>query len=484
MLFNSLTFLLFFIIILFGYYNLARYRNIFLLVANFFFYMYWNPLFGILLLYMILLGYSGARLVYKSASPSRRNMVMTLWILLLLMPLCYYKYLGFFTSALSYYMPFNRLDALGTAAAAIVIPVGISFFTFQTVGYLVDVHRQEIEPLSLFDTALFISCFPQLNAGPIGRAAQLVPQFHQPPEFRYDRVVSGVALFLQGMFKKLVVADRLAEYVNAVYGNSSLHSGPSLLLATVFFTIQLYADFAGYSDMAVGVARMLNIDVIMNFQRPLLATNMRFFWSRWHVSLTTWFRDYLFMPLYRIWNEKRKKASFHKILLLSIIVFGVSGLWHGAGWTFIVWGMLNGFYLGMEPTIQKKWLFLEQWKNRSRILDLIIVTAQRLVVFVLFGFSMVFFRAKTLQEAWQIVTKIFIPHSGGLFKGEADVFLYCLLSISVLWCMDLYDEHKKTDAGYLVHKSLWGTAAAIAIMLSVILFFGVLDESQFIYFQF
>lgn len=481
MLFNSLAFLAFFSFVFLGFYILPqKIRNPFLLLASFGFYLSWNPTFGILLLSVILISWSGGLVMQRKVKT--KKIWLTGFILVLLAPLCFYKYLGFFLTNLHTLLPLS--SGWGGQWVDYILPVGLSFFTFQAIGYLIDVYRGWANPLSLYDTALFISFFPQLNAGPIGRVEELAPQFKREHHFNYDVVVGGLALIMQGWFKKAVVADHLSEYIGAVYGNVGMHSGKTLLFASALFAIQLYADFSGYSDMAAGVARMLGFDLIINFRRPLLATSMRTFWARWHVSLTTWFRDYLFAPLYQSCKGKRKRLPVSALVVLNAFVFSVSGLWHGAGWTFIIWGLINGLYLGLEPLVWKQLPFMQEDYFKHKLVQRLVNMAKTAYCFTLFTVSLIFFRAANLAQAMTIFDRIFTKIGGSIYRGDSGAFFNLLIALGAMVILDLYNEYKDKDVAYLVHPKIWVTAVRFSLFTAFILTFGVLDASKFIYFQF
>lgn len=351
----------------------------------------------------------------------------------------------------------------------VLLPVGISFYTFQAVGYSIDVYRGDLKAerkLSVY--ALFVSFFPQLVAGPIERAKNLLPQFHKKQIFNYDAVVEGAKLMLWGYFIKLCVADRLGLYVDAVYNNVGQHNGTSLLVATFFFAFQIYGDFAGYSLIAIGAAKIMGYKLMENFRRPYFSTSVGEFWKRWHISLSTWFKDYLYIPL----GGNRVKAWRH--LLNLLITFVISGMWHGANWTFLAWGSLHGIYLIIGVLKTK---YLPALKLPGRIGKLWNI----LIVFILTNFAWVFFRANSIDNAFEIIHKVF-TEQGALFI-DASVFAVGLLSLFILLLKDLKDEfHLRLN---LLHSTNVVVRYVSAIVLiAFIVSMGVLDGGQFIYFQF
>ncbi len=484
MLFNSLKYLLFLTVVVVLYYVLPRkVRSSFLILVSFFFYMCWAPIFGPLLAYMILLSWGGAKWLTKSTDAKSRKRKVTLLVVLLLAPLCLFKYTGFIAANLNalfaFLKPFNAMHINWPELAQ---PIGVSFFTFMAIGYVVDVYRNDTRLLSLHRTAAFISFFPHLSAGPIGRAGAMAPQFDQYHKLTSEQFKQGVSLLLLGWFKKAVVADRLFVYISNVYDNVPHHSGISLLLASVFFAVQLYCDFAAYSDMACGSARLLGFKLTTNFQRPYLATSVRFFWSRWHISLTSWFRDYLFAPIYKSWLKERKKLHALPTAVITIIVFAVSGLWHGAGWTFLIWGVLNGLYLSLEPPLLKRLYKLEKRLPQTALVNWTSVWIKRGVTFVLMAFSFVFFRARSLGDAGLILQRIATWAPGGLYKPST--VMLSMLACGMMLLIDLHEEKTKQIGGFLLSRSLVLTSIKITVFVVVIMLLGVLDNSQFIYFQF
>ncbi len=361
----------------------------------------------------------------------------------------------------------------------VLLPVGISFYTFQTLSYTIDVYNDRIpaeKHLGIF--ALYVAFWPQLVAGPIERSHHLLPQFRQRHAFDYLRVTDGLRLMLWGMFKKVVIADQLAVYVNQVYNHVDDYQGPALMIATFFFAIQIYCDFSGYSDMAVGSARVMGYDLMENFNRPYFAKSIREFWQRWHISLSTWFRDYLYIPLGG--NRAVKWRWYYNLF----ITFLVSGLWHGANWTFAIWGALHGFFLIVEIATGNCWqkaanfLFPDEqsfWNRAFRVC----------VTMIQVCFAWIFFRANTVQDALTVLRKMFL--------FESDIWLHVVgkgsLSLSAALVLILLAVHMKERrtaineyVGRLSAATRWSVYAAAfwAIVISGV--FGV--KQEFIYFQF
>ena len=335
MLFNSFEFLIFFPVVCILYYLLPRLslRNIFLLVASYYFYMNWKPVYAILILTSTILTYTCGLLVEKNENNQRvKKAYLIISIVLNFTILFFFKYFNFLGDSITALFSFLGIG-WKVPNLDVLLPVGISFYTFQAVGYSIDVYRGTIRAEKNFITyALFVSFFPQLVAGPIERAKNLLPQFHEKHSFNSENVIEGFKLMIWGFFMKLCVADVLSEYVDAVYNNVSYHNGVSILLATFFFAVQIYCDFAGYSNIAIGAARIMGYRLMINFKQPYFSLNIKEFWRRWHISLSSWFMDYLYIPL------GGNRVAYPRYLFNLAVTFLVSGIWHGAAWTFVIWG--------------------------------------------------------------------------------------------------------------------------------------------------
>jgi D-alanyl-lipoteichoic acid acyltransferase DltB (MBOAT superfamily) len=362
----------------------------------------------------------------------------------------------------------------------IILPIGISFYTFQTLSYTIDVYRGKKEAerhLGVF--ALYVAFFPQLVAGPIERSTRLLPQFFRKYYFDYRRVTDGLQLMLWGFFKKLVIADRLAVYVNQVYNNPADYHGVPLILATYFFTFQIYCDFSGYSDIAIGAAQVMGYNLMENFKRPYFSKSITEFWRRWHISLSSWFRDYLYIPLGG--NRVHKWRWYYNI----IAVFLLSGLWHGANWTFVVWGGLHGFYILFSLWTDNLRNKISSFLHTSRF-----PTIQKLfkvfITFHLVVFAWIFFRANSISDAFLILANITridswqCSISGALNKIE---LIVAFLSILLLGVIHLIQAHTSVRT-YLNGKPIWFRWACYYVIVFFITLFGKFEEQQFIYFQF
>ncbi len=478
MLFNSFQFVFFFLAIVPLYYATPhRLRWIPLLAGSYYFYMCWNPAYILLILASTAVDYVVAGRMMKTSAPRGRLLCLLISLTVNLGLLFAFKYYNFFVSSVS-----EILDSLGIRyhlpESHLLLPVGISFYTFQTLSYTIDVYRGQIQPeRHLGKFALYVSFFPQLVAGPIERAGRLLPQFSQRHGLNIDRIMSGLRLMLWGLFKKIVIADRLAEFVNRIYDDPTPHSAATLLLATYFFAFQIYCDFSGYSDIAIGSARVLGFDLMPNFRLPYLARSISDFWRRWHISLTTWFRDYVYIPLGG--NRCGGHVAWARNVML---VFLVSGLWHGANWTFVAWGALHGAYFligaatrGVRETISQ----------RLRIPTPLATAVGMLLTFHLVVLAWIFFRARNLSDAWLIVCRILFEPFGALYLGPSQLtialsvaLVTLLLTVQALQAagrLPLYQTN--TRARWYVR---WPACICLALAIPML---GK-SPNDFIYFQF
>lgn len=484
MLFNSIDFLLFFPIVTILYFLLPhRIRWVWLLCASYYFYMCWNAKYALLIATSTVITYLSGLLIEKL--PQQKKLWLTLSFLSNLAILFFFKYFDFFL---------NNLEALGIAVTRpnfdIILPVGISFYTFQALSYTMDVYRGEVTAeRNLFKYALFVSFFPQLVAGPIERSKNLLHQVNERHSFDPDRVRDGLVLMLWGMFEKIVIADRVSYLVTYVYDNYAALPGAATVLATILFAAQIYCDFAGYSDIAIGAAQVMGFSLMENFRRPYLATSVQDFWRRWHISLSTWFRDYLYIPL-----GGNRKGPVRKYLNL-MITFLTSGLWHGASWNFIVWGGLNGAYQTVggifAPVREKLCALLHIHKDRLFWRCLRIG-----FTFCLIDFAWLFFRAPTFRTALDMIAHTAADLNFSGITGEAlytlglarPDFFVMLIAIGVLILSDLLREHFGSMRLRLNATPLPIRWVVYLAGVFIIVVFGVYGpgyaESQFFYFQF
>lgn len=501
MLFNSIDFLIFFPVVVLVYYIIPdKVKHYWLLISSYYFYMCWNAKYAILIFFSTLITYlSGLLIDYvKRKSPAEVNtdkhidmmkIIVAVTFVLELMPLFFYKYFNFSMGLLS--SVFGKAGiALNLPVFDVIIPVGISFYTFQALSYTMDVYRDEVyAEKNFFRYALFVSFFPQLVAGPIERSKNLLIQLAKPAKFNYEKARSGLMLMLWGFFLKLVLADRIAIFVDCVYNNYSEYTGFYIITATVLFAFQIYCDFYGYSIIAKGAALILGIELMENFSAPYLNTDVANFWRGWHISLTTWFKDYLYIPLGGSRKGKIRKY-FNKIF-----VFLVSGLWHGASLSYVVWGGLNGLYQVIGEALMPvrnsvtKLLHLNRNSYAHKL-------AKMLVTFILVDFSWLFFRAGSMGTSVELLKSVFtadnmwILFDGSIYECGLDSVNFSLMIICLL-ILAFADICKKR--GIVVHNVIleqdyWFRYLFIALSIVFILVFGIWGTSynaaNFIYFQF
>ncbi len=479
MIFNSWQFLVFYPIVLLLYFTLPkRLKWLWLLACSYFFYMIWNPPLIFLILFTTAVSYVSAILIEKSGKKSVRRFWLTATLVTSLGVLFFFKYFNFLAdSAISLFNFFG--GAAEDFALDLILPVGISFYTFQTLSYVIDVYRGDIKAERHFGWyALFVSFFPQLVAGPIERPDNLLPQLKETHKLTAENAWAGLQKMAVGFFKKIVVADLIASYVNSVYNAPADATGWSIVLASVLFSVQIYCDFSGYTDIAIGCARVMGIRLMQNFNRPYQARSIKEFWARWHISLSTWFRDYLYIPL----GGNRCSKARHYFNLF--VVFFVSGLWHGANWTFVLWGTLHGVYQIVGAITKKpreKLYALLQIKTDSKLFAM----WQRAVTFVLVCFSWVLFRANSISDAGILLKKLF-TEPGKLTETllSFELLFVAILSVVILSLLDRLSEREDiAETGTLSRQY---TAGLIALVVAVAwcLLLSTGGASAFIYFQF
>ena len=470
MLFNSLPFLVFFpaVCILFWIFP-PRFRNGFLLIASYFFYMNWKPVYALLILFSSVVTWISGIYIEKYSETKSKKRILLICLILNLSQLFIFKYAGFVTDTTNSLLHFFHIK-MHIPGLHLLLPVGISFYTFQAIGYTIDIYRGNIKAERNFWTyALFVSFFPQLVAGPIERAKNLLPQFHKTRYFQTDHFLEGFKMMLWGYFMKLCIADRVAGYVNAVYFYYSYHNGSSLLFGTFLFAFQIFCDFCGYSLIAVGTAKCMGFNLMQNFNRPYLAVNIKEYWRRWHISLTSWLTDYVFMPLNIKWRDWGKWGT----VLAIMAVFLISGIWHGANFTFVIWGAIHGIYMVVYALFHKKFAFKFKWP----------VVIKILFTFLLVLFSFVFFRAGDVESAFGILRKI-ATEPGTLYKGAGiPEMLLSLTCIAILMFKETKDE-MKWNIHFLHHKNIIVSTVSMAFLICFILLMGEFSGAEFIYFQF
>ena len=460
MLFNSLQFALFFVIVTCLYFALPhKKRWLLLLLASCWFYVAFIPVYLLILGFTIVVDYFAGRLI-ENAAGTRRKWYLIMSLIANIGVLGVFKYYNFFIDNIN-----SVFNAAGSSTSlkflSIALPIGLSFHTFQAMSYTIEVYRGNQKAERHFGIyALYVMFYPQLVAGPIERPQNMLHQFYERHEWDFERFKSGLMIMAWGLFKKVVVADRLALIVNDVYRNPGEQTSLNLFLATILFSFQIYCDFSAYSEMALGIARIMGFRLMENFRTPYFSTSIAEFWTRWHISLSTWFRDYLYIPL------GGNRVSIPRWYFNLFFVFLVSGLWHGANWGFIIWGALHGFYL--IAAILKKRLF-PGLPKLPKIL-------QSFTVFVLVAFSWIFFRAATFFDSMTVIS--------GFFKGSwfienfnSNEIIYCFLLIAFICVREYYVKVFRLNVGQSWYLKLIALAAAIYLL-------GIFGDSQFIYFQF
>ena len=474
MLFNSLKFLLIFPLIFGIYWTIpARWnqiRKVFLIVVSYLLYMNFKPAFALVLLAVTMVTYLGGYLlefskIDEESKVKQKKRLVWLFTLLGVLPLLVFKYYNFFNDSLT-----EGLAAIGLQFSLPglnwAVPVGISFFTFQAVGYMLDVYHKRIKAeKNLIDYILFVSFFPQIASGPISKADELLPQIKKERSFNYIQTVSGLKFLLWGMFLKVVLADRVGIYVDTVFASYQKYSGAGCALASVLYSIQIYADFAGYSLMAVGIAKTLGFDLINNFSRPYFAVSVTEFWKRWHISLTRWLTQQVYIPLGG--NRCSKARNFLNIL----VTFLVSGIWHGANWTFIIWG----FFHGICQIIEK--FFGWSKKQYTGVVKFLRIV----LTFLLVTFAWTIFRSPSLGEAFSYIGRF--PSMSGRLLAEGSVLVYSVIALLPVAFYEIMEEFFPWILIRIKSKQ-WHRWVAYLFIFTMIMLLGVFDGSSFIYVSF
>lgn len=476
MLFNSVNFAVF-LPIVFLLYWLAKNntkQNLLLLFASYFFYACWDYRFLFLLLFSTLLDYVTGIKIAQSQNSKAKKTWLLISIGINLGFLGFFKYYNFFIHSFEEALADFNIH-LDSWTLQIILPIGISFYTFHGLSYVIDIYKDKIKPEKNFiDYAVFVSFFPLLVAGPIERATHLLPQIQQERKFNYTKAIDGLRQILWGLFKKIVIADGCAEYANLIFNDSTHQSGSNLMLGALFFTFQIYCDFSGYSDIALGTARLFGIDLLRNFAFPYFSRDIAEFWRRWHISLTTWFRDYVYIPL-----GGSKSGAWIKIRN-TFVIFLISGFWHGANWTFIAWGFLNALYFLPLLLLNKNRTNLDT-VAKGKLLPSITETFQILITFSLTVFAWIFFRANNVSHAINYIQGIF---NTSLFsKPTAFSFpiLGLLLFFIIIEWLGREDQYAIESFGFKYSKTIRISFYYLLILL-IFLFMG--KEQEFIYFQF
>lgn len=472
MVYNSFIFIVFFPFIFLLYYLIPskynRTRNIFLLLTSYSLYISCKPIYAIVLLGVTIITFLGSHIIDKQNDDNKRRLAITwLFVSLSFLPLLFFKYYNFLNANIT-----NLLTALGIQFSLPglnwAIPLGISFFTFQAVGYLLDVYHRRIKAENDFlYYALFVSFFPSIISGPINKASLVLPQIKGlRPYFDYSKAVNGLRMILWGMFMKVVVADRVALYVDTIFPSYSSYSGLTCFVASLMYTIQIYADFAGYSLMAIGVGKVLGFELTENFRRPYFAVSVTDFWRRWHISLSTWLKDYVYIPLGG--SRCSKLRNYWNIFA----TFLVSGIWHGANWTFIVWGIWHGLFQIIEKAIGQQTCEYK-WYGK---------TVKIAITFLLVNFAWIFFRMPTISDAVGMIRRIFDFNTPLIIESIPNL-PFTIGGLFILLVKDISDEFYPKIKRSLFNNNIvrW---AIYAMLLFIIVTSGVLGSDQFIYANF
>ncbi|MGL4596832.1 MAG: MBOAT family O-acyltransferase [Bacteroidia bacterium] len=498
MLFNSFNFLIFFPLVTGLYFLLPhRFRWFMLLAASCIFYMFFIPEYILILIFTIVIDYYAGIYIAKTKDPKHRKRWLIASLIANIGVLAIFKYYNFFNANLE-----AAAHAIGWTygipALAIILPIGLSFHTFQAMSYTIEVYRGNQQAEKHFGIyALYVMYYPQLVAGPIERPQNVLHQFHEDHKYDYKNFADGLKLMAWGLFKKVVIADRLSVFVNQVFDHPESFPGVSMLIAAVFFSIQIYCDFSGYSDIALGASQTMGIKLMKNFDRPYFSKTISEFWKRWHISLSTWFKDYLYIPL---GGNRVSKAKIYRNLFLTFLI---SGFWHGANWTFIIWGGLHGLYLTLGMATDqirakfRRFIGLEKW-------PLINKTIQAGIVFALVTLAWIFFRAKSFDVAVFMIKNIVVGVPEYVLNALTNpkflwlepllllrdqrvvipefglIVVFVLLMESVHWI-----QRGGSARAWLDHKPLAFRWVAYLGLVGLLLFFGVYhDKAEFIYFQF
>jgi D-alanyl-lipoteichoic acid acyltransferase DltB (MBOAT superfamily) len=456
------------------YISPAKYRNYVLILASLIFYMYAKLSYGLIIIVIIISNYLIGIKIGATNDKKLKTRFLYLSLLINLGILIYFKYWDFVIDSISLFSGNNYLKD-NFFLTEVLLPLGLSYYIFQTIGYILDIYRGSLKAEKNFSRfSLFTLFFPKLLVGPIERAKNILPQLSADLNFKKDNITEGFRLITRGLFKKLVVADRISMYVDAVYSNIHQHNSLTFWVATLLYPIQVYADFSGYTDIAIGTAKLFGINLMDNFKQPLLAKNVSDFWRRWHISLSTWVNDYIYNPIV---YKRRDWGNFGigYALLISFIVIGV---WHGASWNYLLFGVLQAFALIYEVLTRNS-----RKKISKKIPGFIYNSVSILLTFLFFTFSLIIFRTTQISDANSIISTMF-SEPGNLFIDSPSTILFIILGIVIILSADIIREYKIFEGSYL-SKTRWAFQhLSYALLLIYILIAGVFDGGQFIYFAF
>lgn len=489
MLFNSIEFLFFFPIVTILYFLLPhKYRWFHLLISSCIFYCAFIPAYILILFFTIIIDYF-AGIFIENAKDKKKKYFLVLSLIANISVLAVFKYYNFFIDNINSLLHTFNITTHTLPLLNIILPIGLSFHTFQAMSYTIEVYRGNQKAEKHFGIyALYVMFYPQLVAGPIERPQNVIYQFRIKHQFDYDRVVSGLRLMAWGLFKKVTIADRLSILVNNIYDNPAQNSGLPIIVATFFFAIQIYCDFSGYSDIALGSARVMGFNLMKNFDRPYFSKNISEFWNRWHISLSSWFRDYVYISLGG--NRVVKWRWYFNLFF----VFMLSGLWHGANWTFIVWGALHGIYLIVENVTKSN---MEDFSKKTSLIKFPMLQKiiNTIITFLLVSFAWIFFRAKSFNDAITLINNSILEtksyYEGSIHYGLNSIkvfytkldWIFILISLSILLIVHWIQRNKSPNL--LISKQNIYIRWIMYFGMIILLLFGrQMGKSQFIYFQF
>jgi alginate O-acetyltransferase complex protein AlgI len=479
MLFNSISFLIFLPVVFVLYWfvtkNNLKWQNLLVLCASYYFYAFWDYRFLFLLIFSTVLDYGTGIKMEKSTTLTARRFWFLASVIINLGFLAVFKYYNFFITSFE-----QGLSQLGIKVnmwtLKVILPVGISFYTFHGLSYVIDIYKNKIKAEKNFvDYSLFVSYFPLLVAGPIERATHLLPQIKQKRTFDSENAMNGVELMIWGFFKKVVIADNMSSLVNKIFLDSSSYGSQALIIGAIAFSFQIYCDFSGYSDIAIGTSKLLGIDLIQNFNFPYLSRNIAEFWRRWHISLSTWFRDYLYIPLGG--SKVSKLLNVRNVF----VIFIVSGIWHGANWTFIIWGAIHALMFIPSFLSGNNRKYTEDIVGKDRIFPTLADLLKIIVTFIIVTFAWIFFRSESVGQALQYIGNILTNVKGRHIEFDVPEMISYLISFLSFFVFSSYFLYRKND---LVKVNTMTRFAVPIVLLILITLFGQFSKQTFIYFQF
>jgi len=441
-----------------------------LLVASYVFYGYWDWRFLSLILLSTLIDFSIGRKLYVQNDPSRRKLLLLLSVIANLSILGFFKYFNFFAENFESLVGIFGLTA-GDLTLRILLPIGISFYTFQTMSYTIDIYRGKLKPTkNLMNFALFVAFFPQLVAGPIERAKNMLPQIENPRNITPQLINSGIYLIIWGYFKKLVIADNVALIANQVFNNYTDYHGMDIVIGVIAFTVQIYCDFSAYSDIARGLSKLLGINLMLNFRLPYFALNPSDFWSRWHISLSSWLRDYLYIPL---GGNRSGKGGIYRNLMITMLL---GGLWHGAAWNFVIWGAFHGSILIIYRLVSE---YRSKRKTSNNKLSIFSIVAQMALMFILTVIGWIIFRSESIEQIIYLISNL-----GFITSLNTVNLTYILIFFSFPLLLTQILQYVTGDLEAIMNLKIWWRVPILSGMLVWILVFSVRESTEFIYFQF